>query len=315
MGPFNDDRGGDAVNAARVSLGVPVYNGEKYLREALDSVVAQDVDGLEIVISDNASNDSTEAICREYAADDPRIRYVRQPRNIGGVPNLNFVLNAARSPWFKWAFYDDVLRPDYLPKCMAAIDASGRGVVGAHTRVLVIDDDGTVVEERDDEEVGADAPTAHQRLSNVYRKLANQLQFGVMSTDAMRRAGGHGRYYAADMTLLTSVMLEGAMVQVSEPLMLFRRHPAQFGNDRFSEMKFYANPGQTGKYLPWFWLNAQMLQTVLRSQLPAAERARCVQALLAEWTLRQWRGLAGDIKFLPKTIKVSRALSAAAKRQ
>lgn len=290
---------------ASVTLGMPVYNGQRYLRAALDSVIEQDVDDLEILISDNGSTDDTAQICQHYASADSRIRYVRHAENLGGVPNLNYVIQEARAPWFKWAFYDDVLRPGYVARCLEAIRSKGSGVVGAHTQVQVIDESGEVVEDRDDFAIGADASAPHQRLANVYRKLANQLQFGIMSTDSLRRAGGHGSYYAADMTLLTSVLMEGPMVQVEEPLLWLRKHPAQFGNDRFSEMRFYAKPGQSGKYFPWIWLNAQMVRTIVSSgqNLSVTERGRCLDALLREWTTRQWRGIAGDLKFLPKTIR------------
>lgn len=290
---------------ASVTLGMPIYNGQRYLRAALDSVVAQDVDDLEILISDNGSTDDTAQICQHYAGTDSRIRYVRHSENMGGVPNLNYIIQEARAPWFKWAFYDDVLRPGYVARCMEAIRSGGSGVVGAHTRVQVIDESDEVIEDRDDSGIGADASMPHERLANVYRKLANQLQFGIMRTDSLRRAGGHGSYYAADMTLLTSVLIEGPMVQVEEPLLWLRKHPAQFGNDRFSEMRFYAKPGQSGKYLPWIWLNAQMARTILLSDQPLslAERGRCLNALLLKWTVKQWRGIAGDFRYLPKTTR------------
>jgi glycosyltransferase involved in cell wall biosynthesis len=86
---------------------MPVYNGEEYIHEALDSLLAQTFTDFELVISDNASIDNTEAICREYAARDPRIRYVRQTQNRGAMPNFQFVLAEARGECFMWAAADD----------------------------------------------------------------------------------------------------------------------------------------------------------------------------------------------------------------
>ena len=74
-----------------VSIGMPVYNGEKYIREALDSLLAQTFTDFELIISDNASTDATEIICREYAAHYPQIRYVRQRVN-RGAPALACLL-------------------------------------------------------------------------------------------------------------------------------------------------------------------------------------------------------------------------------
>lgn len=98
----------------KISIGMPVYNGEKFIREALDSLLTQTFTGFELVISDNASTDGTEAICREYAAHDPRIRYVRQSENRGPSANFQFVLDEAVGEYFMWAACDDTRSPDFL---------------------------------------------------------------------------------------------------------------------------------------------------------------------------------------------------------
>ncbi len=91
----------------RVSIGMPVYNGEKFIRDALDSLLAQTFSDFELIISDNASTDDTEAICRDYAAKDVRIRYVRQAENLGAAANFKFVLDEAVGEYFMWAAHDD----------------------------------------------------------------------------------------------------------------------------------------------------------------------------------------------------------------
>jgi glycosyltransferase involved in cell wall biosynthesis len=101
-------------NTPKVSIGMPVYNGEKYIREALDSLLAQTFTDFELIISDNASTDRTEAICLEYAKNDSRIRYVRQDENKGMDANSKFVLDEARGEYFMWAAHDDVRSPDFI---------------------------------------------------------------------------------------------------------------------------------------------------------------------------------------------------------
>jgi glycosyltransferase involved in cell wall biosynthesis len=91
----------------KVSIGFPVYNGERYVRNALDSLLGQTFTDFELVISDNASTDGTGAICLEYAARDPRIRYLRQSQNCGAAANFQFVLDEARCEYFMWASADD----------------------------------------------------------------------------------------------------------------------------------------------------------------------------------------------------------------
>lgn len=90
-----------------VSIGMPVYNGRKYIREALDSLLSQTFSDFELIISDNASSDGTDLIFQEYSAKDPRIKYVRQKENFGALANFEFVLNQSRGQYFMWAAFDD----------------------------------------------------------------------------------------------------------------------------------------------------------------------------------------------------------------
>jgi hypothetical protein len=111
-----------AVPEHLVSIGLPVRNGERHLSEAVRSVLDQQYDRLELVISDNASDDGTEEICRQFARSDPRVRYHRQPQNIGLVPNFNAVLHLARGAYLKWLGDDDWLTPAFVSRCVEALD-------------------------------------------------------------------------------------------------------------------------------------------------------------------------------------------------
>ncbi|MGH2603742.1 MAG: glycosyltransferase family 2 protein, partial [Dehalococcoidia bacterium] len=129
----------------RLSVGLPVYNGEQYLSEALDALLGQSYEDFELIISDNASTDGTEDVCRRYLAQDQRIRYVRQPRNIGAAPNHNFVFRQARGELFKWASHDDLYARDLLRRCVEALDEHPHMVL-AHAWHAIIDGAGTVTE-------------------------------------------------------------------------------------------------------------------------------------------------------------------------
>lgn len=97
-----------------VSIGMPVYNGEKYVRDALNTLLQQTFADFELIISDNASSDQTESICREYAQRDARIVYFRQKENLGAAANFQFVLDRAQADLFMWAAYDDEWAKNYL---------------------------------------------------------------------------------------------------------------------------------------------------------------------------------------------------------
>ncbi len=130
----------------RVSIGLPVYNGEKYLERALDCLLKQDYADFELIVSDNASTDATESICREYAAKDSRIRYYRNPANIGASPNYNRVFSLARGEFFKWASHDDECDPSLLRRCLEAFDrAGGAAVLVFSIAADIIDEAGRVI--------------------------------------------------------------------------------------------------------------------------------------------------------------------------
>lgn len=115
----------DTAVPPAVTIGMPVYNGGKYVREALDSLLGQTYTDFEVVISDNASTDETEAICRQYAAKDSRIRYVRQAVNLGAAANFTFVLDEARGGHFMWAAADDAWDPDWVSELLSAMKLTG----------------------------------------------------------------------------------------------------------------------------------------------------------------------------------------------
>jgi glycosyltransferase involved in cell wall biosynthesis len=108
-----------------VSIGMPIFNGEKYIREALESLLSQSHTNFELIISDNASTDKTEEICIQYAASDPRIRYVRQPENIGVDANFRFVLDEARGEYFMWAAADDVWDVTWIKDLLDSMKKTG----------------------------------------------------------------------------------------------------------------------------------------------------------------------------------------------
>jgi glycosyltransferase involved in cell wall biosynthesis len=108
--------------APKVSIGLAVYNGEAYLKEAVDSILTKRFTDFELIISDNASTDRTEKLCRAYAAQDERVRYHRNPTNIGGANNENQTCANGSGQYFRWAAHDDVCAPTLLEKCVAALD-------------------------------------------------------------------------------------------------------------------------------------------------------------------------------------------------
>lgn len=113
-----------------VSIGMPVYNGEKYIIEAVDSLLAQTFTDFELIISDNCSTDGTSDICKEYTSIDSRVRYVRQDKNIGASANFMFVFQEASGEFFMWAAHDDLWDKSWLEVLVANISSSDIGIRG-----------------------------------------------------------------------------------------------------------------------------------------------------------------------------------------
>lgn len=122
----------------RVTIGMPVCNGERFLGQTLDCWLSQNYRDFQLIISDDASTDSTPAICRDYAASDSRIRYVRSELNQGAVWNFNHVFGLADTEFFAWAAQDDWWDSTFLAQCIDVLNRDPRAI-GAHPRIRRID--------------------------------------------------------------------------------------------------------------------------------------------------------------------------------
>lgn len=211
--------------ARRVTIGVPVYNGEPFIGEALESIAAQTFEDYEVIISDNASEDGTEGVCRAYAARDSRVRYVRNERNIGLARNFQQLVRLASSEYFKLANADDVSDPRLVGECVAVLDAHPE-VVLAYGKTVLIDHEGKPLRPYHD---GLDLrePRATVRFRAVAERagLVNLLQ-GVIRTAALRRTGLLGTFTASDMILVAELSLYGQFYELPEVLFYRRLHPA-----------------------------------------------------------------------------------------
>ena len=211
--------------APTLSVGLPVYNGERYLAESFDALLAQTYADFELIISDNASTDGTAEICREYAARDPRIRYVRQPVNVGAGPNHNLLVPLARGTYFKWASHDDLYAPTLLELCVRELEEHPEAVL-AHCREGFIDDAGELILEVD-YRLDTANPDPAARLASLLVEPGGDDFYGVMRTHVLRRVGEHDSYYGADRTFVAGLVLQGTFRQVPEVLYFRRDHPGR----------------------------------------------------------------------------------------
>ena len=211
------------MNAApRLTIGLPIYNGETFLAESLEALLGQTYADFELIISDNASTDNSASICRRYAKQDPRIRYIRQPRNIGMVPNHNFVLAQARSELFKWASDDDLYARNLLGRCVDALDEHPH-VVLAHSQSAMIDTAGSVIG-LFEYHTAAGAHQPAERFRSMLFDGWDDYTYGVIRTDVLRQIPTHNSYHFADRILNTAIALQGPFHVIPECLYFRRAH-------------------------------------------------------------------------------------------
>lgn len=203
-----------------VSIGMPVYNGEQYLRGALDSLLAQDYTNFELIISDNASTDATAAICREYATHEARIRYHRAEVNNGARWNFNYTFALAQGEYFMWAACDDLRHPHFISRCLSALQAQPRAVLCC-SQIEFIDEAGHTTAA-----APSNIPPAgrniHRRVRAIARSAAWYDIYGLIRADALRQTQLMQPIWGMDVVLLLELCLLGDVILVPEKLFCYR---------------------------------------------------------------------------------------------
>ena len=284
----------------RVSIAVPVYNGERFLRESLDGLLGQTFTDFELVIADNASTDGTEAICREYVARDPRVRYHRNERNLGGPGNFRRVFWLCRGEYHKWSTADDLWEPTLVERCVAVLDSRPE-VVLAYPRSNIVDATGAVVRTYDDP-LDLDEDSAAERVHRVIDETGLcHAHLGVLRRSAMRRTGLIGGELASDVRFLAEMAMLGKFAVVPEYLFGRRFHQASSSwarEDSEWQRQYYA-PDTGG--MPRFGTWRRYLQLGYRASrvpLPARERWELFKAL---GRLVRWKRVALTRELLGRT--------------
>jgi len=207
----------------RLTLGLPVYNGEEFLAESIDALLEQTFTDFELIISDNASTDRTGEIARAYEAKDPRVRYVHHPVNRGSSFNHNFTIEQARGELFKWVSDDDLYHPELLQRCVEAIDARSE-IVLAHAWTAFIDDTGEVTH-KVDYPLTTDVADPAERFRSLLYTQGGDDDYGVIPMSVLRHVKPFDSYHWADRTFVGELTLQGPFHNVPEYLYFRRDHP------------------------------------------------------------------------------------------
>jgi glycosyltransferase involved in cell wall biosynthesis len=270
-----------AQNRPRVSIGLPVFNGDNYLAQALDSLLAQTYPNFELIISDNASADRTQEICKIYAARDQRIRYYRNEMNLGAARNYNQVFELSSGEYFKWACHDDICAPEFLERCVEVLDREPN-VILCYPRTNIIDEHGKLIDRYSDC-FSFDSPWPHQRFHSVFTaiRMLNPIA-GVIRADMLKRTRLIANYPGSDAVLLAELSLLGEFHEIPEYLFYRRIHPRKstLASKTSKELAYWFDPASRGKVLVPRWRRfLGFFTSVMHAQLRGYERVRCYMAL------------------------------------
>ena len=284
--------------APLVSVGVPVYNGERYLAQALDALLAQDLEDFELIVSDNASTDATAEIARSYAARDGRIRYHRNERNLGLARNFNRAFELSRGRYFKWMAHDDWHPPATLRACSTALEANPSAVLCA-TAVAITDEDGHVFDEWRPT-VDLRSPPPHVRFHRLIWSLGETHPlFAMMRAAALRRTPLIRSYLGSDRVMLAQLALLGPILQLPDRMHYYRQPRLRPGVPRppadGPRPSVILDPANRDRLPLRTWrLCYEHLRLVARTHMAPQHKLWLIGDVLARFGVRDSRRLAAE---------------------
>jgi glycosyltransferase involved in cell wall biosynthesis len=280
-----------------LGIALPVYNGERYLREALDALLEQSFSDFELLIADNASTDGTAAIAAEYAARDLRVRYHRNAENVGAARNFNLAFELTPGRYFKWAAHDDLLHPDFLRRCVDALERDPCAVL-AYPRARRIDERGEPIGDYSPG-LASDSDSCTTRLEALLQYYNCYEVFGVIRREALRKTGLIGAHASGDRVFLARLGLLGRFVEVPESLFYPRSHPdmsSELGDDVNAYVRWFS-AGHGGRWtFPHWRMFGEYFRNVATAPIGLRDRVAAL-GVLSRVLLRRWRLLRGDLLF------------------
>jgi len=280
-----------------VTIGLPVYNSERYLAESVESLLAQTYRNFVLIISDNASTDSTAEICRRYVEADPRVRYYRNDVNVGNPGNFNRVFELTTTPYLKWSTADDYWAPTFLEKALAVMEQDA-SIALCYPQAYLVDADGGNQEEYDDvlNLVQDDPADRFLFLIDKIRKAHQHL--GVIRMSALHQTHLLGSHVSSDINLLAELTLYGKFFELPDRL-FYRRYHKDSGSwkrgdsDHDSEAHdartYYASPKVQGRIrFPKWRARRYFFAAVASSPLPTNKKLRLYWQLVRriKWDAR-----------------------------
>lgn len=281
----------------QVSIGMPVYNGEPFIHEALDSLLAQTFTDFELIISDNASTDGTEAICREYAARDPRIRYVRQGENRGAAANFQFVLDEAVGEYFMWAAADDKIDPVFINSLCQILDGD-KEIILAMSDVSNISSNGSYIGTTKLENIRLEKVKKdwiyvrslffENPTSNIFFCIYGLFRIKELREIELNYRNKIKFASASEVPFLAQLSLLGKIASIPFDLKIYRRHHNSVFHAEQKKMNFFSHIENK------FNVSYSLIFIVARSHLRYREKIYIFQHIVLSFTKWFFRYIIGS---------------------
>jgi len=282
-----------SIDNPKVSIGLPVYNGEKYIEKSIDSILGQTFTDFELIITDNASTDRSPEICKKYAENDNRIRYYRNESNIGGTNNHNLTFELAKGEYFRWAAHDDICAPALFENCVQALDDDPE-IILVHPAVVEIDENG------DEKQIITRSNGTDKNPYIRFSSIASSNDFmeesyGLMRTSVLRGVQLPHNYTGSDRTFLSRLSLHGRFGFINKPLFYKRLHPGNEYTDWRTRMAWF-DDSYKGKIVFPFWMQfSDYLRSIKSAQVNAGVKMKCFAYMMGPWFIQHFKNLSKDI--------------------
>jgi glycosyltransferase involved in cell wall biosynthesis len=288
------------MDSPLVTIGLPVFNAERHLRQALDSLLGQDYPNVEVIVSDNASEDATAEICKSYSERDGRLHYHRAEHNMGATWNFNRVFALARGEYFMWAAHDDARDPRYVSACVAALRRQPDAVLCC-TGIRFIDaDDRTIDVPAYVAGIRPTGKTPGERLRQVARACNWYDVYGLARTSALGQTRRAVPTWGFDVVVTLELCLRGAVVLVPEPLFTYRL------------LTFKTQPDLAGGLGPqgsigvcWSCMTIEMLRAIWLAPYRFPTRLALAVSFLVNFCVLNWRVAAHLRRDLARNIRTA----------
>ncbi len=282
-----------SLDNPKVSIGLPVYNGEKYIEKSIESILEQTFTDFELIITDNASTDRSPDICNAYAEKDKRIRFYHNEKNIGGTNNHNLTFELAKGEYFRWAAHDDFCASTLLEECTQVLD-NDQEIILVHPAVVEIDefDEEKQIITRSN---GTDKDPYKRFTSIASSNDFMEESYGLMRTNVLMNVQLPHNYTGSDRTFLSRLSLYGRFGFINKPLFYKRLHPGNEYKDWRTRMAWF-DEAYKGKIVFPFWMQFfDYLRSIKGSRVSTGTKIRSYAYMLGPWLIAHFKNLSKDI--------------------